>query len=42
LPDQQEDVEEKQDSARKINSIIMQRSKDASLVITNLPPLLPE
>lgn len=35
------DVEESEESARQINEIITARSKDASLVITNLPPILP-
>jgi hypothetical protein len=35
------DVEERVESAKQINEIIMKRSKDASLVITNLPPILP-
>lgn len=35
------DVEENVESAKQINEIIMNNSKDASLVITNLPPILP-
>jgi spore germination cell wall hydrolase CwlJ-like protein len=38
LPD--EEVEEKQESAKQINELIIERSKEASLVITNLPPIL--
>lgn len=34
------ETEEKIESARKINEIILNRSKEASLVITNLPPIL--
>jgi hypothetical protein len=33
-------MEERIDSAKKLNSIILENSKDASLVITNLPPLI--
>jgi hypothetical protein len=41
LADQDEgDMEELNDSAKKLNQIILERSKDASLVITNLPPIL--
>jgi hypothetical protein len=36
-----DDVEENVESAKKINQIILSRSKDASLVLTNLPPILP-
>lgn len=39
LPDV-EDPEEKIESAQQINEIIMKHSKEASLVITNLPPIL--
>ena len=34
--------DEKLESARQINRIMMDRSKDASLVITNLPPIIDE
>lgn len=28
------------ENAKKINALILERSKDASLVITNLPPVI--
>ncbi len=34
------DSEENIEAALKLNSLILERSKDASLVITNLPPIL--
>ena len=34
----EDNIEEKLESAREINEIIMKRSQEASLVITNLPP----
>ena len=41
MPDQDiGDMEELIDSAKHLNEIILSRSKDASLVITNLPPIL--
>ncbi len=41
MPDQDlGDIEILIDSAKELNQIILERSKDASLVITNLPPIL--
>jgi len=38
--DQRDDMDERLENAKRINEIIIKRSKDASLVITNLPPIL--
>ena len=41
MPDQDAgDMEERIDSAKHLNKLILERSKDASLVITNLPPII--
>jgi hypothetical protein len=39
IPDQ-DDMDEKIESSKRLNEIIVERSKEASLVITNLPPIL--
>lgn len=36
----EQDIDELLENAKKINNLIMERSKDASLVITNLPPVV--
>jgi hypothetical protein len=41
IVDIDQDADELIVNARKINQIILERSKDASLVITNLPPIIP-
>jgi hypothetical protein len=38
--DLDQDADEKIMNAKRINQIILNKSKDASLVVTNLPPIL--